>query len=351
MALAVGPAASGSHIATASILLRDPASAQIFSAASSEGQERFVSDQIEILQSPVVSQGALEILNARFPNAGMTLIDLAERTTIDWSELSNVVSIRFEGSDEEMAVAGANALIQSLEDTLQSQRIEATEGAIARINDEIAELDQAIGDVSAEIQGLLDVSARGPELEQHYQVTLDRYFVLQDEINQPATPGQREIQALELLVIQRQLEALNLIRQAGARLTAVEALTLQQTRLTDDRAELNSRLTEIEIDRALETTGIEVFSPASFALPAEGLGLIQFGVLGLLVGLGLGVLSAYLQSSRRIDSQARPSRSLCSGCRFGCARFRSRVDPIRASSPRRPEVIRGRKLSVPRRQH
>jgi Mrp family chromosome partitioning ATPase len=93
---------------------------------------------------------------------------------------------------------------------------------------------------------------------------------------------------------------MNLVRQAGINTSAVDALIQQQSLLINERAALASRRTQIEIDRELASTGIVVFSPAAFARPAEGLGPLQLGILGLIVGVGLGTLLVYFQSSRRM---------------------------------------------------
>lgn len=270
--------------------------------------ERYVADQVAILESRVVAQQASELVDAADPALDISVDDLLADTSVSASSDSNVIRITFVADSAAAAQAGAEAIGRSYEQVVQA--VEAENAAIAT-----AELDEAmsatvaeIGDLQRQIEELRADNAERVELDAQLDeivaglVDLRRESadLLQQDPGE-ASPGQREQVADVLTRVQLLSEELRsrlLVSEVEEQVPGTALLLRQREDAATLLSELALRRSQIEVDARLAGDGVAFLAPAGTGSPrgiSTGAAVTLMAVVGAVIGVGL----AYWLSRRR----------------------------------------------------
>ena len=282
------------YSATAEIVVEDPRTSEVVALPTSSNPERYVADQVEILRSFVVAQRAAEMLTTQdLPLPIPTTKDLLPeegRLLIESPAASNVIRISFDAIRPEVAVAGANSVLQAYQEIRQEEAVRSTASALDQIDKRIAELDQDLENIASQLESNLPNEVERA-LRAQSLATLNRILELEAELLQ-------EQDSQRIIQISNELEVLTATIPETAELVSsfdpsnIEGLSDQQSALITRRADLNARRDAIVVNSELTATGI-----AFMSLPAEpvrtGLSVQTSAVLGALLGLILAATVAH----------------------------------------------------------
>ncbi len=164
------------YVAEASLILQAPSNSASSAGIGAQEAARYTADQLTILRSPALVDKALQRTRQRFPDSTVTRDDFRNADLVSTGD-SNVITIRFSGSNPRVAAGAANAIGQSYEEVRRSQLATGSAQALRRTDDEIAEINQRLGQISSELAELQSEPAddtRVTTLSQEQKTLLDQ---------------------------------------------------------------------------------------------------------------------------------------------------------------------------------
>jgi len=162
-----------SFSAKAGLVVEDARASTLFSSRSSNA-DRYVADQVAILESRVVAERASELLTAEGSAVAISVEDFLDGTSVTYDEDSNFVTIEFFSDTASKAQAGADAIGLAYETVVAEALAEDAEQAVA-------ELDEAIDAAVLEID-TLQSQIEGLPAEDDARVELDNQLALLREL-------------------------------------------------------------------------------------------------------------------------------------------------------------------------
>ena len=133
--------------ATAGLVVEDARTSQLFGSTRAADPRRYVADQVAILKSLLVAEGASEIAAQLEPPVTISTQAFLSDASISYSDDTNFLTISFSAGDPRTAQAGANSLAISYQQIVANK---LNDDASTAIN----ELDEAIDGVVETITSL-----------------------------------------------------------------------------------------------------------------------------------------------------------------------------------------------------
>lgn len=280
-------AQSSLYAAEALIVLQDP--------NSIEGgvSERFISEQAEIMSSPLVSDVAAESLEDRPEELRASSAELLDATTISSSSDSTLVILSVVDESQERAEAMLNAMAEGYQEVSRSQATQTSDAALSRIDAQLATIQERFNEVSQEIETERSANQDLRQLQGQFQDALVQLVVLQNELV--------EADEEDAAVIRQQIAdykaRIDTYRQAvdtAGGSPELQALSEEQDQLINRRAELLQRRDQIIIDAESAPGAVallQVDEEATEIDQGSARRTLAVGtVLGLLAGFGVSYL-------------------------------------------------------------
>lgn len=148
------------YIAEAGVLLADP---RPNAEGAARDEVRHIADQVALMKSPRVMDEARRLAEATAGVQAAPEGKFASKASIEPSETSNFVVVRFEGRDDTRAKAGANAIVQAYRAMVVAD-LEADRRQV------LARLDKAIAGASARIPS----GPKSRPADKHFLAVIDR---------------------------------------------------------------------------------------------------------------------------------------------------------------------------------
>lgn len=226
------------YVASASLVVQDPRSSQVFDPEANADPRRYVADQVATLESSAVIREALSVLERDTPYAASFEEFQANVVIVSNDEKNSLIQVSFTDSSPEVATRGANAVVEAYRSVRRSQAAADASTALDRLDDLRRGIDEELATISA-------------------------------SLGADPSDGERS------------------------------ALLLRQEALIGRSSELQTLRDQLEVDAERGSSGIAVYSPA-VAPPDEATnGGIRLLLLLGIVGSGVGAAIAYVSSVRR----------------------------------------------------
>ena len=290
--------------ASAGLVVEDARVSSLFNTRSGDA-ERYVADQVAILQSPAVADRASALAAAADPPALVSAAQLTENLVIVSRSTTNFIEISFTADDPVTAQRGADALGLAYQEVIGVALAEDARMALDQLDDAIAttleeivllqdqvestrsgteariELDRQVPEIVAELVSVRDQGARIPIID----TTEDDRAVL----------AVLKARAEQLTA---ELSARLLVSDVEARLPATAILLRQQRDAGALLTDLTLRRSQIEVDAQLAGNGVAFFAPAA---AGRDIGISPRAAIAISVVLGgfVGAGAAYVLSQRR----------------------------------------------------
>ncbi len=300
--------------AQAGIVVEDARASTLFNSRSSDA-ERYVADQVAILESRVVAESASGLAAEEDPPLEITVDDFLANTTISSSAESNFITISFVASSAARAQAGADAIGRSYEQVIQAALAEDAQTAVAELDTAIAAAVREIETLQGEIEALRTDNQERAQLDDQLAQLVTALVALREEsqtlqdegIDVPPGDDTTEEEALRTATadisvrisqLSEELRARLLVSDVEARVPATAFLLQQQEDAATRLSELTLRRSQIEVDARLAGNGVAFLAPAG---PGRERGVPTSSTVVLLTAVGalVGAGVAYWLSQRR----------------------------------------------------
>ena len=274
---------SRQFFAEALLVLQDPGALD-----GGVASDRFISEQLEIMSSPIVAEAAAAALAEAPSEHRVTSDDLLEATTVASSPVGALVFLSVVDENPELAVAMVNAVADAYQELSRLQATQNSVAALERIDAQLNSLEDRFNEVGREIQGERDANTDLQQLEQQFQDSLSQIAELQAQL---VTAEAEEAGALRQRIGDLR-GVIDTYRQAQAvtgNSPDLQALLDEQDQLIDRRTDLLQRRDQITIDAELAPGAVALLDPAEEATP------FVVSVIGrtMAVSLVLGLLAAF----------------------------------------------------------
>ena len=295
--------------ATASMVLQDPATV----TAEEEGitSERFLNNQVAILQSPRAAERVQQLAAESEPPVALSALEFLTGLRILRSPGSNEVIIEVTANSEEKAVFGAATLIEVYEELVASQQEEAISAVIERIDAELASLEARTGEIRQEIDALQALDPVSADLERQLEETI---ATLIDVQNQTLTASPEELPLLTQRIrdLQFQLDLYQAVRAMRDPDPELDILRTEENFNVDRRATLLALRDQILLDAQLSPGPIVLVNPPVAAARTVLLGPDRILAVTLVLGALMGAGVAFLIEVRRrvFTSRVEPEQLL-----------------------------------------
>jgi Mrp family chromosome partitioning ATPase len=293
--------------ASAEIIV-DPGTSAVFeSAGSTDAAERYVSDQVQLLQSLLVRERALESVRAIDPSLDVDAQELEEELlTVEADRSNNQISIGVNYKDEQLAIDMTQAMVDSYREVRAEQIANTSSAAIAELDATIASLE----DQFTVLQNAIAVETTGTrsELDSQFEETVDQIIALQDELTGTVTAERAVLIDTELARLKLQVDTYQSVKQADSSSPNLAPLVRELDQTIDRRSTLTNLKDQIEIDAAL-AEGQAFFQASAVSVPkGGGRELAKAGVLGGVIGAlsALAITYAFAINRRSFSNRGEP---------------------------------------------
>lgn len=288
-----------SWVAESSILLENPQLSQLLDREPSSSPQRYVADQVAVLDSAAIRQRALEIAEQTTADGSIRISDTMNAAEVTSTPQSGLIEVVATHENAELAVAVANAIPAAYEEYREQETSKAVASAVSEFEAAIARVDTELESISERI-AQIRAESDADDVEARLESAVDELLVLlsEDDATQERDAAIRRVQTLQLIAS---------IQTGDPRLTQ---LNESREQALERRAQLTERRDELMVEASLTSTGIVLFSPAVDAQPA--IGTARSTAIGVLAGFVLGTGFAFALSvrSRRFASRTEPESIL-----------------------------------------
>lgn len=288
---------SNEYVAVAELLVEEPSS-QTGEVGTPQRPERYVLDQLEVLQSSIVAQRASELLSGGTPPVTLDASGVLEQLDVEGTATSNLVSIHFTAADEATAIAGADAVGRAYQETVKQRFRQSSEAALAQIDRSLEGLDDRLADVESQLNELRGGDER-QALEEVVAAAEAELPTLYDQLRKSTNPDTQDLLRARITDIIRLIEASNQSLELASRNPAIVVLEEERRTLVDQKAALVRNANQIQVESELAPSGVALYFPPLEAGQAGRLGLLRATALGVVLGSVLGISVAYLLAGRR----------------------------------------------------
>ena len=314
--------------ATAEMVVEDPRSSALYNVGdlprTSSNPQRYVADQVEILQSPRVAAQAEsllrfwsetdpETLGSEWPvwlagpedlvGVAITQDGFLSNRSISSSRDSNQIEVSFTADEARVARIGANTMVEAYRDVVFEQLREVAFAAVELIGRREAELELSLEDTQAQIDAKLREDEVRAGLIDEFELDLARFLALQQELDRlnasdPSSDAAAEVRA-QLDDVLQDFETRAVIDTIEAGDAELQALIAQQDAGITELANLANRANSIFIDLELTGSGITSLSFAPTPRSTTGSGPARVLAAAIVLGLAVAAAITYFLASRR----------------------------------------------------
>jgi len=264
-------------------------------ARSNQASERHLADQVEILRSSDVANGASKLLDGEFSGEEMLL-----RRDISGDLISNRITISFNADSPEAAVRGSDAIANAYVEVRQRTIKDTANAALGKVDTLLAGLQQTIEDLGRRIEILESSNEDRREVEQQLEDARTKLAILGFE-RDAAPLGSEERANLNTQIdeLLRDLQAWEIILRVEQPDPELTALIVERDAAIAEHASLTSRRNSIAVDAEVIAGGVALFSPAQLPENPSGFSLDLILVAAVALGVALATAIAYSLSSRK----------------------------------------------------
>ena len=283
------------HEAVATIVVQEPRVASVFDLGQAERPDRYVANQATILESTVVAERALERLAADGRNAAAF-----ETMSVDvlWSTNRDDIRVVVAVDDADLAVDGANALVDAYSEIRQETVAASFAAALDELDDSSAKMEARLRALQGAIDAVVERNPASAELRAQYESALRRLADLQEELPDVTDEDDLEELRAQLDDVRQQLLTMQVVNSLESGQRELVTLLDEEEFVVVRRNELARRADELAVEARLEGTGIVLSSPAVGAVEV-GANVPRTAAVGLVLG-GLAAAGlAYALAIRR----------------------------------------------------
>ena len=281
--------------AKAELVVEDPGAISVFEPTSTAKTERYVADQVEILDSPTVEARAESIVLAELPDFDN---DVSDMSSVEGDSDSSLITIRVSSNDKETSQAVANAMVRAYQEIKELTAQEAAGAALTELDLTLSSVNDEIAALQALIAEARSASDSRVALDDQFSEAIDRIVILQSELaRNPSVVRTDEIRA-ELDTLNLQVRTYQDIQVAESTGPELSALIQELQSTIARRATLQERRDQIAVDSQLAGRGIALASEARIP-SGDGRETVRAGIIGGVVGTFLAIALAYSLAIRR----------------------------------------------------
>jgi Mrp family chromosome partitioning ATPase len=313
--------------ATAEMVVEDPRASQLFNVGdlprTATNPQRYVADQVEILQSPRVAAQAAGLLQLWSGTDPETLNDWPEwlaspedlpdvlitqdgflrNRSISSSRDSNQIEVSFTADEAAVARIGANTIVEAYRDVVFEQLANVAQDAVDLIERRQGELEISLEELQAQIDAILREDEVRAGLITEFENDLEQFLSLQQELDRlnasdPLSDAAAEVR-VQLDDLLQDFETTAVIDTIEAGNAELQALIAQQDAGIAELATLANRANSIFIDLELTGSGISSLSFAPTPKTTTGSGPARILAAAIVLGLAVAAAITYFLASRR----------------------------------------------------
>ena len=311
--------------ATAEMVVEDPRSSQLFDVGdiprSSGSPERYVADQVKILESPRVAFKAAELLQewaqsspqaggADWPVwlAGSELLaevsisqdEILKQLSVSSSRDTNQLEVSFTADTGELARIGANTIVEAYRDVRFEELNSVADSAVEQISFLREQLRASLDQVQFEIDQIVARDEVRSGLNDEFEDDLSLFLELQLRLDRlDPTTDEADTVRIQLDDLLQDFQTTAVIQTIEAGDAELQALIAQQDAGIDELAALSLRENSIRIDVELTGTGITSLSFAPTPTTTTGSGPARILAAAIVLGLAVAAALSYFLASRR----------------------------------------------------
>lgn len=276
--------------ATSSVLIQDPASGRVFESGTVGNLDRFVSDQVAIVQSPTFAR---EVLSEAELTDSVSLEALLASTTVRVPAQSSLISITVRADEPEQAIRLANAYLVVYERLRLETSSAGFEIALRELNRSISEVDNELEEIAVELRQL-SASPQNEAISVQLEELIDRL------LNNPPTGA-------ELAALVQRLQAMQLAQSIGGVGADLSLFLDQRTNALSRRSQLLIRRDQLTVDASLSLSGVVQSSDAIAGVRATSRS--RTTAAAFVIGAMIGVIAAFLAAmrNRRFTNRLEPA--------------------------------------------
>jgi Mrp family chromosome partitioning ATPase/capsular polysaccharide biosynthesis protein len=297
LAYVYGSSRPPAYVAEASLVVKDPQATGVFENATGS-PERYVTDQMAILESAVVAERAAELTREKIPSADVDTQDILNNVDILGGPDSDVIDVSYEASDSEVAQVVTNSMITAYQEIRRSDALSTSTAALETLDASLQTLDQELASIRRRISEIRTGQNFSSELDQQMDDAIARLLELWDQRGATSNPTSLAIIDAELAEVGDTIRTIGVVQDVRVVDPEEAALLEEQDAVLGRRVQLQERRDQMIVDAELTSGGVVVLSPA---LPGEsgGPGLQRVVAVALVLGLLAGAGLAYLLAQRR----------------------------------------------------
>ena len=292
--------------AKAELLVEDPSTASVFDSPSGAQLERYVADQVQILDSPVVETRAEELVLVQDP---AFTGDISRMSSIEGDNDSSLIVINVQSDNRKEAQTVANALVDAYQ-TIKEQTADTNaNAALAELKATLDLVDGQLDDLLSQITVARSSSAVRADLDAQFNAATSRLVDAQAELATTTDLTRATELRQELGDLLLQIDTYQAIQLAENTNPAINLLLQELESTLARRGTLEGRRDQIVVDSRLASSGIDVASPAR--LPTgDGREETRAAVVGGVGGSFLALIVAYSLAIRRRSFSSRSEPEL-----------------------------------------
>ncbi len=281
-----------SYTSSVSVVIQNPANTAFLSSGAPIRDDRYLADQVDVIESGAVAERASALLEANDPPISLSVQAVAAATTVFSSNDTNVVTIAFTAGESAVAEAGAATIATAYENLVRDEAEKKLIEELARIDSALATVDEETVALQAAIEANRLDSGTAEEIRQQFAAALDEFRAL---TTMPRDELERQV-ALDDL--SQRLQLLSVLQQNASAQPELAALLRQLEDTFQLRRELATRRIEAELSGRLAASGTALVTPATRAA-RNTRPVVSTGIAAAILGLMLGAALAYYRAVRR----------------------------------------------------
>ncbi len=309
--------------ATAEMVVEDPRASQLFNVGEivtgGQNPQRYVADQVEILQSPRVAAQAAKLVadwgstgteGEDWPEEWLSEADIAgvsllqdeflRSLSISSSRDSNQIEVSFTADTAQLARIGANAIVEAYQDVRFEQLEQTANAAVLQIGLKQVEIDKILEDIQFEIDNLIALDEVRSGLDKEFEDDLATFLELQLRLDRlDSTSDEADAVRIQLDDLLQDFQTTAVIDTIEAGNAELQALIAQQDASIAELAALSGRSNSILIDLELTGTGVTSLSLAPAPTTTTGSGPARILAAAIVLGLAVAAALSYFLASRR----------------------------------------------------
>lgn len=297
---------SRSFVAEALIILQNPNALQ-----DDVPNDRFITEGIEILGSPIVADAAVEALAEMPLDPAVTVEELTETTSIGSSPDSPLIFLGAVDEDSDRAIAKVNALATAYQDVSRLQATQSSDAAVEQVDAQLEALDERFTEVGRDIRSERDANDGLSELENQANESLSRIAELQFELEGADDDDAPAIRR-QIADFRNRIDTYAQAQAVVGNSSEIRALQEEQNQLINRRAELLRIRDQIALDADLAPSAVALIDPAEEASEVVETGVRRILAVAAVGGLLAAFGAVYLLELRRrsFDGRLEPEEIL-----------------------------------------